>query len=216
MNWKNDKTVWYNPFTYIAGGRALLAGLLILLLASAIGTLSGIWFPGVLDIKLTYYGSFAIHFGTSLLVWFISVVVLYVTALLLSPSRVRLLDMAGTLALARAPLLLGAFTGFFGSIKKATDYWLYFAAEKLHGIMPVEMTETVSPVVMHPWDWTVAITLMLVIIAVVIWMVALMFHAYRVSANLKGVRAGLSFGIGLFVAQIISNILVFIWILPLL
>jgi hypothetical protein len=215
MNWKNDKTVWYNPFTYIAGGRALLMGLLILLPASAIGTFSGVWFPGVLDIKMTYMGSFALHLGTSLMVWFISVVVLYVTALLLSPSRVRFLDMAGTLALARAPLLLATFTGFFGSLKKASDYWLYYATEKLHDIMPVEIPETLEPVVMRPWDWTVAITLMLVIIAVVIWMVALMFHAYRVSANLKGVRAGLSFGIGLFIAQIISNILMFIWILPL-
>ena len=216
MNWKNDKTVWYNPFTYIAGGRALFAGLVIILLASAIGTLTGIWFPGVLDIKLTYTGPLHVHLMTSLLSLFISLAVLYLAAIMLSSSRVRLLDMAGTLALAKAPQLLAALTGISGILTKAADYLLYYAAEMLHGIMPVEILENAQPVVMRPWEWSVAVTLILVQFAVVIWMIILMFNAYRVSANLKGVRAGLSFGIGLFVAQIISNILIFIWILPLL
>gem|GEM_PF-2929138 len=80
----------------------------------------------------------------------------------------------------------------------------------------IQQLESAQPVVMRPWEWSVAVTLILLQFAVVIWMISLMFNAYRVSANLKGVRAGLSFGIGLFVAQIISNILIFIWILPLL
>ena len=46
MRMLEDKKSWYNPFRYIAGGKALLYGLLAIFLASLIGNYSGIHFPG--------------------------------------------------------------------------------------------------------------------------------------------------------------------------
>lgn len=205
MNWKNDKAAWYNPFLYIAGGKALLVGLLIILLTSVAGSFSGVWFPGVIDIKIGFQGPVTVHLAASVVAWLAITLVLYVIALLLSPSRVRLLDIAGTQALARVPLLLASLTGFSGIIQKATHYWLYLAAASLQGIIPA----VEAPARLMPWEWTLAISLMLLQLALLVWMIALMYNGYRVSANLRGMRAGLSFALGLFAAQIITNVITF-------
>ena len=96
MHWINDKRAWYNPFHYIAGGKALAAGLLFIVAAATIGTFSKVWYPGVLDIKVELHAPWHVHLITGLIPWAATVGVLYLMAVALSPSRVRLLDMAGT------------------------------------------------------------------------------------------------------------------------
>jgi hypothetical protein len=210
MDWKNDSRIWYNPFNYIAGEKALAAGLLIILLTSVTGTFSGIWFPGILDIKISYSGTFSDHLLISLLMWIILVAVLFATGLVLSSSRIRLIDMAGTLALARAPVLIAAITGFFGVTERVLLYWVNRILGGMDGFILPEQTLEKLPDVVYPWETTLAIVLLMLQLLVVIWMVALMYNAFRVSANLKGMRAGVGFAIALLTAQIISNVLVFI------
>ena len=102
--------------------------------------------------------------------------------------------------------MLASLTGFTGVIGKVSEYWLYEAVENLGVFIPIEVPDNLQPVEVAPWEWTLAIALILLIIGLVVWMVALMYHGYRISANLKGTRAGVSFAIGLFLAQIITNI----------
>ena len=216
MNWRSDKKSWYNPFQYIAGGRALAAGLGFMVLASLAGTLTNLWFPGVLDLKLGYEGPFLIHLATSVMSWAVLVVVLYFMAQGLSSSRVRLVDMAGTLALAHAPRLLAALTGAGGIVGKAMNNLLYRFTQDGQEAIPLQMLGNITPVDMKAWEWILAFNLMALQLLTIIWMVALMYNAYRISANLKDSRAVISFAIGLLVAEALSVWVVFRFILPLL
>ena len=46
---KRPSTLLFNPFVYIAGGKALVLGLLTILVAGFLGSLSTTHFDGVLD-----------------------------------------------------------------------------------------------------------------------------------------------------------------------
>lgn len=216
MNWKSDKKIWYNPFEYLAGGKALLIGLGLMVLASLAGTVTHIWFPGVLDLKLDYEGSFLIHLVTSLMSWGILVVMFYGLALGLSSSKVRLIDISGTLALARAPQLLAALTGTGGIVSKALNNLLYNLTRDAGEAIPPQFIGTITPVDLKAWEWFLAFNLMALQLLTILWMVALMFHAFRVSSNLKDTRLVVSFVVGLLVAEALSVFAVFRFILPML
>ncbi|MEE4178274.1 MAG: hypothetical protein V2I46_12285 [Bacteroides sp.] len=216
MSWTSDKKFWYNPFDYLAGGKALLIGLGLMVLASLAGTLTHVWFPGALDLKLDYAGSYWIHLGTSVMSWLVVLAVLYPLALGLTSSKIRLVDMAGTLALARAPQLLAALTGTGAIVSKAMNNLLYTLTRDSGQAIPPQLLGTLTPVDLKGWEWFLAFNLMALQLLTIIWMVALMYNAYRISANLKGNRAGISFVIGLLIAEALSVFLVFRFILPML
>lgn len=216
MSWTSDKKFWYNPFDYLAGGKALLIGLGLMMLASLAGTLTHVWFPGALDLKLDYAGSYWIHLGTSVMSWLVVLAVLYPLALGLTSSKLRLVDMAGTLALARAPQLVAALSGIGGITSKAVNNWLYYITEDLQGAIPGELMGNISPVEMQGWEWFLAVNLLGLQLLTIVWMVTLMYHAYRVSGNLKGSRSVVSFVIGLLFAEAISVFAVLRLMVPLL
>jgi len=216
MNWRRDKAIWYNPFEYLAGYKALLIGLGLMVLASLAGTLTQIWFPGALDLKVAYEGSYGAHLVTSVLSWLIVVAVLYPLARGLSSSKIRLVDMAGTLALARAPQLVAGLSGIGGLSSKAVNNWLYHITEELQGAIPMDLPGRLSPVEMQGWEWFLAINLLGLQLLTIVWMTALMYHAYRVSANLKGTRAGVSFVVGMLIAEALSVFAILRLIVPLL
>ncbi|MBS4013916.1 MAG: hypothetical protein KGZ97_09215 [Bacteroidetes bacterium] len=210
-NLLSDKKSLYNPFNYIAGIQALIIGLLIIIITSSIGAYSGIHFPGVLDIKIGYEGSFLMHLAISAMAWFSAVVVLYIMAIILAGPKVRFIDIAGTLAIARFPALIASLTGFINVFSKVIDYILYKVFEKVQGVAEIEILKISDPGHVATWEFIVAALIGLSMIIIVVWMVAMMFHAYRVSSNLKGSNLIASFIIGILIAQIISNILIF-WI----
>ncbi len=211
-NIMHDNKGWYNPFIYVAGNHALWAGLLIITLTSLIGYYSGVHFPGVLDGKIGWQGSFPMHLSLSVIAWLSMVIVLYPMARILSPSKVRLVDIAGTQALARTPMILSAIVGLPNVLDKVSTSIMYRMAEYMEGFANIEVEEWADPGPLSSWEISLAIFITLVFILATVWMVALMYHAYRVSSNLKGNRAGVSFTIGLLIAQAISNIAVFQWV----
>ncbi len=200
-----DKKSWYNPFKYIAGGQALLYGLIAVFLASLIGNYSGIHFPGVIDAKVGWEGSFAGHLGMALIAWLSMTVVTYPMARVLSSTKVRLIDIAGTQALARTPSVFLALLGFFGVVRKVTDAILIRSMEQLEHIMEIQIEPITDPGPVATWEYILAALILLITILLIIWMVVLMYHAYRVSSNLKGSRAGFSFVMAILIAQVVSN-----------
>lgn len=190
---KNPKS-FYNPFIYIAGSQALLLGLFVIILTGLLGWLSHTWLDGLLDLHYGPQGSLWVHIALGITNWLSMVLVLTPLALWLSPSKVRILDIAGTQALARFPMLLAIFTGFVNAPERVGQWAMY------------TFMQTGEPVVLSSWDWLLAGLAILIILLTIVWMVALMYNAWKVSANLKGTRAGISFTIGILVAYILSKI----------
>jgi hypothetical protein len=186
------------PFRHIAGGKSLLWGFVILTGLTLSGYASSTWFDGVLDIHYGIPGHSARIINHVVCVfgsWAVTVVIFYLTARILSGSSIRLIDFAGTLALAKAPQILAALAGFIPGVHFNT------------ALNPNDKQALMMFIQEHVLAFMLSL---LVATVVLIWFVIWTYNAYSVSGNLKGGKGILSFIIALLVAEIISKILIII------
>jgi hypothetical protein len=174
------KWLW-TPFVYVAGERALIAGWLIMLATACIAFFSQTHFNGVLDAHVSALGTFTLYFLEQFISWSSAVLMFYLIGRLYSHSFIRLIDVAGTLALSRAPLIFVALIGF--AFPRSID--------------------------IRQMD-AVFIGLVLVELVFIIWMVALMYNAFTVSCNLKGSRGAGLFIAALLLSEILSKFLFYL------
>ena len=169
-------TTWlFNPFTYVAGLKSLLIGWALMLLTAFIAHYSGAHFDGAIDV----HGSSKVFpawcfFMEQLIAWGSLVITIFLAGLFFSTSSVRFIDVAGTVALARGPLLIIAI--------------LHFA-------------------ISQPEMDLVDIVIILIEVVFIIWMIALLYNAFKVSCNMKGNKAAGLFIVSLVVAEVISKVI---------
>jgi len=169
-----NKKWLYNPFEYLAGFKALIIGLTVLLLLSLLNHISGNHFPGIAFIRFAKDLPLEYYLMEVFINWGIQSIILYITGAILSESRIRLIDVAGTFAMAKFPYL------FFALIRLLPYFSSFYLLSINFAII----------IIIH--------------IILTIWVVALLFNAYRISCNLKGTKLILSFIIGLFISEILS------------
>jgi hypothetical protein len=163
-----------NPFERIAGWQALFTGIAVMALTVVIGKINQIAFVSVLNVvfgaTINYSSAFALQTANFLILF----VMIWLAGVCFSKSKLRVIDIAGTLALAHAPLLLLTI--------------IYFLP-----VTPTGLYDASRSIISH-----------LISIPFLIWMIALMYSAYSVSCHLKGSRSIISFIGALFVAFSIS------------
>jgi len=167
-----------NPFERIAGWQALFIGLIAMALTAVIGKINNIAFDGVLDIHagtFSFIASFAIQVVNLLSVF----LTMWIAGICFSKTKVRAIDIAGTMALARAPMLLLSVICFLP-------------------IVPAGL-----------YDIPRMIIFSIICVSFIVWMIALMYNAYTVSCHLKGVKAVVSFIGALLVAEAISKVAIY-------
>jgi hypothetical protein len=182
-----------NPFKYIAGVKSLVIGILIILVTAYIGYTSNTHFPDLISIKTcpdlpVWY--FVIQ---SLSNWIVVSTLLYSCAIVGSQSSIRFVDIFGTQAFARFPYLIASFIGFSDSINKFGKYMLWTLLQN---------GESIS---LSTGNFVIAISLLILTFLLTIWLVALMYNAFKVSANLKGTKAVVLFIIVFIVSMIITG-----------
>ena len=164
-----------NPFERIAGWQALFLGFAAMALTAVVGKINNIAFDGVLDV----HGGASFSFSTSFIMQVVDFSVLFLTMWLagvyFSKSKIRAIDIAGTMALARTPMLAFVLICFLP-------------------IVPDDLFDILRTVIFA-----------FIMTPFLVWMVALMYNAYTVSCHLKGGRAVWSFVGALLVAEIISK-----------
>jgi hypothetical protein len=188
------KTWIYNPFEYIAGYKALFIGLAVMLLSTFLGSLNGSHFDGAIDMHIGTHTASFFYYIETFISWFITALIFYLIGIVLSKSSVRPVDVLGTMAFARIPLILTLIAGFFP------------LTEQLKGLNPADPQETAQKII------SILPTLLLIsapIVASLIWTITLMFNAYKISCNLKGARLISSFIIGLIAAEILSKMAIY-------
>lgn len=191
-------TRWlFNPFRFIAGLRALLLGLIIIALTSMLGSLSNTHFDGTLDVHTGTPAPLWLFLAEGLINWLSLALPLYFFGLILSRSSLRFIDVLGTQALARWPYLLTALVMMPPSNRRIFQYFMSLA-------MQGAATDPLSYL-----DMTVFIFAMLVTILMVVWMVALMYRAYSLCCNIKGLKAVITFIISLISAEALSKLALF-------
>ena len=173
-----QKELFINPFIYLAGTKALLIGIGITLLLSLTSYYSGTHYSSLLKVSFAKDMDFQYFLAEHILYLVIGGSTLLMMGLIFSKSKIRIEDVYGTLAIARTPLLILPAIRF----------------------IPVFASMAANSIYLDILFW--------IHLFVVGWAVVLMFNAYKVSCNVKGVTVYASFIASLVFSEIlVTNII---------
>jgi hypothetical protein len=183
----------FNPFKFVAGYKALLSGLGVILLSAFIASFGETHFDGVLDVHTGLKAPLWFFIAEGLINWVCMAVPLFFFGLIVSRSSFRAIDVFGTQALARGPYLIAAVVMLPEANRRFGEY------------LRVKFTQAAPTVAVNYADALIFAFAMIVIILMVVWMVALMYRAYAVSCNIKGTKAIITFIVSLIGAEVLSK-----------
>lgn len=194
-NNKRSFSNWiFNPFVYIAGWQSLVIGVVVILATGYIGSLGNAHFDGVLDTHTGISAPLWIIMSEGLIDWLSLSLVLFVFGKIISKTSFRLLDLLGTQALARWPVIISACV----FLPKAVGRFALSIADKSNP----------SGFTLNSSDAVIFAVAVLVAILITCWFVILMFRSYAISCNVKGGKAIGTFVAGLLIAEVISKFLI--------
>ena len=199
----NRNWTWvYNPFKKIAGWKAFGIGIVILCFATMIGYFGNTVFYGISAKtvpSVTWFKAFSLQ-GIGLAV---TVLVMWIVALL-AARRVRFQDILGTVTLAKYPLVLSAIMAL------AFSKWLNELVNILLSSANIqEMMEFFTNLTIS--DYALFMVYSIASLLFLVWTIALLFNAFRVSTNLKGGKCSLLFIVSLLISEIIIQIMITIF-----
>ena len=198
MNNQFSNMKWvYNPFEQLAGWRAFGIGIIILCIATVIGYFGNTVFYGI-NIKTVPSVTWGRAFFLQGLGLVVTVAVMWITALL-SAKHVRFQDILGTVTLAKYPLvieviILSTFSKWMNQITATI-----MSAGNIQEIMEVFNNLTIL-------DYSLFVVLMIVSLLFLVWTIALLYNAFRVSTNLKGGKCALLFIAIMLISEILINV----------
>lgn len=164
----------YNPFMYIAGIQSLLLGSIGVLLLSFLSYISGTHYLGLVVPVFAKDNIFAYYLSEHLIHWLVLSMLFFASGTIFSKSRIRFIDVMGTQALALLPLILLPILRLLPPFE---SFYIYSLS-------------TVILYVLHA--------------ATVIWSIALMYNAYKVTCNVRGTKFTISFITVIFITEIFT------------
>lgn len=196
------KTIkFYNPFFKIGGYPALMTGLLAMMITASVGWWLNVHFNGNLQVAIMPQRGILFTVAEHVVPWLVYSLIFFFLGSLLSKSRIRLIDVAGSFALARLPLLLIVFTGLFDFKDQILEKLIVKATERPGGLSELGFTGgEIAFITLY----------VVVLLAVIIWFIALLYNAYRISCNLAGTKLVVSFIVGILAAESLSKLLIYL------
>lgn len=184
------KTWLFNPFKFIAGGKALWLGIGAMLVTAVLCLLTHEHLDGIIDVHVGKQVPPFVYFIEPFIDWICLLLPLYVFGRSISISSTRFIDIAGTSALSRYPVFFMAVIAM---------------------LTPRDMGPPDKLLTLLHNNPALAIKLGIVgllIVPFIVWAIALAYNAYSVSANLKGSKAVWSFITSMVIAEILSKIII--------
>lgn len=163
------RTWLFNPFHFLAGGPALAWGLACIVLTAWLGGAFDYRYTGTLSFQLSTPTPIWLAITQGLTAWIVPSALLYLAGHGLSRSRVRLIDVFGTQALARAPGLLVAIIVVSPPFRDLTNALIAQGVSQFSVAQLAALTAVAT-----------------VMVLVLIWIVLLMYRAFAVSCNVTG------------------------------
>jgi hypothetical protein len=185
------KTWIFNPFKFIAGNKALLIGLGAMLVTALVCFKWTVHLDGIIDIHKGKETPSWLYFTEPVIDWVCFFLPLYIFGRSFSGPSIRFIDIAGTAALARYPIIFAVILSIL---------------IPLHSVNPQQILQEIQS--NHVLLGKIML-LALMIVPFIVWTVALMYNAYSISANLKGPKAIWSFIVSLLIGEIISKIIIY-------
>ena len=173
----------FNPFVRIGGEQALVIGTAVIVGTGLLAAAGETHFGGLLRLSIGSSVPLWVPVAEGLVIWAVMSVLFVLVSLLVAPRSVRPIDIAGTQALARAPLVLLALANLPPPVRDANRE---MAAAVVEGRLPPQMAASLIAGVLGG--------------VCVVWMVQLMWKAFAVSCDQQGARA-----VAFFVAVVITG-----------
>ena len=192
--------ILFHPFVRIAGGTALLLGLVAITLAGLIGAPQGLHFDGVLDTHAGKSGPWWFFVSEGLIDWLSLAVLLLIAGRFISKTAFRSIDLLGTQAFARWPTVLTALACIVPGFHRFSDA----LTKSIIGLKPGQIPQLPAG---GP-DAVVFGLVTLFMLACTVWMVALMWKSFSHCCNLRGGKAVGTFVITLLLAELLSKVLI--------
>ena len=175
-----------NPYTRLAGWQAFALGMFFIVLTGIVGTYANVYFDGAIDIHFTEKANFKTSFNL-LVIDILSVFVALSIAGIFISKNFRLIDILGTITLAKAPFLL-------------------FAIASLLTKSPSSEQIIKNPLLI--FSSASYVIVMLLSIPIIIWYIILLYNAFKISTGAKGNQVVIAFIIALLITEIISKLLI--------
>ncbi len=196
MKNKEVLSLLINPFVRIAGGKALLIGIVVFVVSILLAYCGNMVFDGVVDAHFNDN----VNLGRALLVPSIALVIfivtLYLTGRLLSKSSIRFIDVAGTVTLARTPFILISLAVLIPGVY---DYNVIITQNLL--------AQSYSEITVL--QWVVFFSFLAVSMIAAIWFVILAYKAFSVSCNISGAKGIMGFVAALLFSEIVAAIAIY-------
>ena len=166
---KNKVKLIVNPFIRIAGGQALIWGFLGLIVSTLLCWISGYHYHGLLHFGPAPNPAWGCYLAEHLIVWLIPALLFYLGGLFLSHSRIRVIDVLGTVLFAQLPLLGMNLISLLPAMRMMSQMNMNMSPEEMLA-QPYFVLAMILTLLGLPF-----------LILTLIWM----FNALKVSCNLK-------------------------------
>ena len=186
----------YNPFYKIAGVQALGIGLTAIIIISILAHFNGMTFPSIISAQI---GNNALSIPRLLVQnlghWIIFSTIIYLFGVFASKSHIRAIDIFGTIAVSRIPFILFSILGFLP------------INEINHKISAALKNNPADPNLLSDLplsEISILIVFALITLSIAVWVIALMYNAFRISTNIKGEKSDILFIVALILSLIVS------------
>jgi tRNA A-37 threonylcarbamoyl transferase component Bud32 len=181
----------FHPFSRLRGGMALVIGLAAIVLAGLFGSFSNTHFDGVLDTHLSASAPRWAFILEGVVDWLCLAGALLVMSKIASKNPFRIMDLLGTQALARWPMILICVLTMPAPVQRGSEIIVSrFEQGRIDFGGP---------------DAVIFLAVALAMLPIIGWMVWLMYQSYAVSSGLRGGKAIGTFITAVLVAEILSN-----------
>lgn len=191
MDWR----ILYNPLAILGKGKGFVIALLIVIILTAVAVFGQVHLDGALDMHITAETSPAgLLISESLIAWLSLGVFLFLTSKIFRGNGGIGAHLAAA-GLARFPYIIAA---------------LVIAQPAVREVFLAAVTLARDQVVVRPEKMMTPLLLisLLVIVGLSIWSIVILFYGYRYASRVQGAKIGVSFVLGLIIAEIVSKALI--------
>lgn len=189
---KNKVKLIANPFIRIAGGQALIWGFLGLIASTLLCWISRYHYHGLLHFGPAPNPAWWCYLAEHLIVWLIPALLFYLGGLFLSHSRIRVIDVLGTVLFAQLPLLGMNLISLLPAMRMMSQMNMNMSPEEMLA-QPYFILAMILTLLGLPF-----------LILTLIWM----FNALKVSCNLKQWKLWTVVLIGIIGGDVLCRLLI--------